>query len=106
MEYVALGIPVIAARTPTIAAYFDDSMVQFFEPGNVADLARCVVSLHGDRQRLARLVAASDSFNRKYNWENVAAGYVALVDRLGAREVTWPVQANIKSGQSGRSRGV
>ena len=30
LEYVALDTPVIAARTRTIAAYFDDSMVRFF----------------------------------------------------------------------------
>lgn len=85
MEYVALGTPVIAARTPTIATYFDDSMVQFFEPGNADDLAECIIALHDDRQRLACLVENSDRFNRQYNWDRVAADYVALIERLSVR---------------------
>jgi len=44
MEYVALGLPVIAARTSAIATYFDDTMVQFFQPGDVEDLTRSTVS--------------------------------------------------------------
>lgn len=84
MEYVALGTPVIAARTPTIAAYFDDSMVQFFEPGSVDELAGAILSLHSDRQRLSQLALHADKFNEQYSWERVAADYVALVDRLNA----------------------
>lgn len=85
MEYVALGTPVIAARTPTIAAYFDESMVQFFEPGSVEDLAHSILSLYGDRERLSRLAMQADRFNRRYSWERVAADYVALVDRMNNR---------------------
>lgn len=82
MEYVALGIPVIAAHTPTIAAYFDGRMVRFFRPGDVEDLARCIVDLHNDRRRLKELAHEADRFNETYSWDNVAADYVALVDRL------------------------
>jgi glycosyltransferase involved in cell wall biosynthesis len=82
MEYVAMGTPVIAARTPTIAAYFDDTMIQFFEPGSVDALAHSIVELYKDRRRLAELVEKSDAFNRRYNWDRVAANYVALVDQL------------------------
>jgi glycosyltransferase involved in cell wall biosynthesis len=85
MEYVAVGLPVIAARTPTIAAYLNETMVQFFTPGDAPDLARCIVALYHDRERLARLVEQSDEFNRRYNWTLLGAEYVALVERLGAQ---------------------
>jgi glycosyltransferase involved in cell wall biosynthesis len=85
MEYVALGIPVIAARTPAIKAYFDDTMVQFFEPGNVDDLANCIVSLGHDRQRLNQLAHNADRFNEQYNWDKVADEYVELVNGLNGR---------------------
>ena len=39
LEYVALGVPAVASRTATTADYFDDSMVQFFTPGDPDDLA-------------------------------------------------------------------
>jgi glycosyltransferase involved in cell wall biosynthesis len=85
MEYVALGRPVIAARTRAIATYFDDTMVQFFTPGDSYDLARCILALYTDRHRLAQLAENAGTFNQQYNWTKIGAQYVALVDRLSTR---------------------
>ena len=82
MEYVALGTPVIAARTRTISTYFDDSMVMFFRPDDADDLANCILTLHQHREKLESLAHNADKFNQKYNWAKVSAEYVALVDRL------------------------
>lgn len=82
MEYVALGIPVIAARTPTIATYFDETMVEFFTPGDADDLARCILALHADRTRLPQVAHNAERFCERYNWANVSADYVALVEQL------------------------
>lgn len=86
MEYTALGIPVIAAKTPAIEAYFDATMVRYFSSGDVAELADCIQSLYFDRQQLAQLAQNADQFNRRFNWTSVGAGYVALVKRLGSRD--------------------
>jgi glycosyltransferase involved in cell wall biosynthesis len=84
MEYVALGLPVIAARTPTIAAYFDETMVEFFEPDDPSDLASCILALHEDRERLAQLAENGQKFTNRHNWTEIRSAYVSLVDRLGA----------------------
>ena len=39
-EYLALGKPVIAPRTPGIQDYFDPESLFFFEAGDAGDLAR------------------------------------------------------------------
>jgi glycosyltransferase involved in cell wall biosynthesis len=83
MEYVAMGVPVIAARTPTVAAYFDDSMIEFFEPGDPDDLAAHIRLLYRDRERLEELSRNSAVFNRRYSWESIARRYCDLIDRLG-----------------------
>jgi glycosyltransferase involved in cell wall biosynthesis len=91
MEYAALGIPAIVARTPAIKYYFDDSMVEFFEPGDVDNLVHCICSLYGSPGRLAELVQGSKKFSQRYNWATISAQYVALVDRLSTRQATsWP----------------
>lgn len=82
MEYAALGLPAIAARTTAIASYFDETMVQFFAPGDVEDLARCILTLYSDRKRLAQLAQGIEKFNRRYNWPAQSAEYVRLVDQL------------------------
>jgi glycosyltransferase involved in cell wall biosynthesis len=86
MEYAALGIPAIVARTPAIAKYFDDSMVQFFTPGDAEDLARCIQVLDSDRKRLAELTIGIQKFNQQYNWKKASAGYVACVEQLVAKK--------------------
>jgi glycosyltransferase involved in cell wall biosynthesis len=83
LEYVAMGIPVIAARTPTIASYFDDSMIQFFEPGDVDELAGCIRTLHRDRTLLKALATNADDFNHRYDWPAVSTAFADLVLRLG-----------------------
>ena len=85
MEYAALGLPAIAARTTAIEAYFRDTMVEFFEPDDVDDLARCIRMLNKSPERLADLAQGSKKFNQKYNWSKIGAEYVALVERLGTR---------------------
>jgi glycosyltransferase involved in cell wall biosynthesis len=82
MEYAAMGLPAIAARTTAMQAYFQDTMVEFFEPNNVHDLARCIRLLYSSPERLAALARGCESFNQQYNWSKTGAVYVALVDRL------------------------
>jgi glycosyltransferase involved in cell wall biosynthesis len=82
MEYAALGLPVIAARTPTISRYFDESMVEFFVPGDVQGLAEGIIRLYHDRDRLDRLGRNISAFTRQWPWRRQRAEYMDLVDRL------------------------
>jgi glycosyltransferase involved in cell wall biosynthesis len=84
MEYAVMGIPCIAARTTAIDAYFRDTMVEFFVPGDAADLARCIRELHMDPIRLAHLSRKSRDFTLRHNWTDIGAGYVATIRRLSA----------------------
>ncbi len=44
MEYTALGMPAIVARTPAIEAYFDNTMVEYFTSEAVNELAASALS--------------------------------------------------------------
>lgn len=83
MEYAAMEFPAIAARTTTIQAYFRDTNVEFFEPGNLDDLVRCIMKLYHDPDRLVELTLGSKKFNQRYNWAKIGDEYISLVDRLG-----------------------
>ena len=87
MEYAALGVPVIAAHTTAISAYFDSEMVQYFIPEDVEDLANKILILYKDRARLAQYAQNIERFNQRYNWKIVAAQYVQVVERLGQKPV-------------------
>jgi glycosyltransferase involved in cell wall biosynthesis len=85
MEYAALGLPTIASRTTAIQDYFSNSNTEFFEPGNVDDLARLILDLFNNPARLAELSKKSQKFNQRYNWGKVSAEYVALVEQIRHR---------------------
>jgi glycosyltransferase involved in cell wall biosynthesis len=82
MEYTAVGVPVITARTPAIEAYFDETMVEFFDQENLDDLTAHLLKLYQNRARLKSLVECSDRFNQQHNWARQKANYVALVKSL------------------------
>jgi len=82
LEYIALKKPVICSRTETIQAYFDDSMVQYFSPGNVDEFASSIYSLYKDVSRRTEMSVNAEKFNREYNWECQKQKYYQLIDSL------------------------
>lgn len=82
MEYAALGVPSIAARTPGISHYFEDDQVCFFTPENVDELAACILDLYRDRAQLDVLARNIARFPARYEWSRLSSDYVALVERV------------------------
>jgi glycosyltransferase involved in cell wall biosynthesis len=95
MEYAALGLPAIAARTTAIESYFRNTMVEFFDPGNADDLARCIYALYNSSERLAELSAGCAVFNECYNWTKIGAEYHNLVESMivGNRNEDWDTES-------------
>jgi glycosyltransferase involved in cell wall biosynthesis len=86
LEYVTMGIPCITPKTGTIARYFDDTMVEFFEAENVDALAKAIVRLRNDPQRcLALSQQATERFGAVYTWSRHRRVYTELVERLLSR---------------------
>ena len=82
LEYVTLGLPIIASRTLAVSTYFDDSMIEFFDPGDAADLARSIEQLSRSATRCQELVDNTEAFYRQHSWCEVARTYAGLVDEL------------------------
>jgi glycosyltransferase involved in cell wall biosynthesis len=83
MEYAALGKPIITVKTPAIARYFDETMVDFIAPGDVEDLANAIRRLYYHPDRMAALSSGCLQFRQRYNWTAISTKYVSLVKRLG-----------------------
>jgi glycosyltransferase involved in cell wall biosynthesis len=83
LEYVCLGIPAITPKTGTIARYFDESMVRFFEAEDADSLAEAILYLYEhpqEREQLRR--SASEKFLAKYRWSEHKRVYTGLVKKL------------------------
>lgn len=82
LEYVSLGMPVIASSTSTIRAYFSESMLAFTTPGDPAALAEQIIGLYRNPERRHRLATAADTFSAEHNWPCEKTRYYQLVDSM------------------------
>jgi len=82
MEYVALGIPVVAPRLRTIQHYFADDMVGYFEPEDVVSLAEAICRLHADGEARYRQASAAARFLDEYGWDRQGEQLVAFYREL------------------------
>jgi len=80
MEYAVCGIPSIVSRTTAITAYFEDDMVEYFQPGNVDDLVSAIRRLYQDPKHRKELAFNIRRFNEKYNWSNQSSEFVSWVE--------------------------
>jgi glycosyltransferase involved in cell wall biosynthesis len=109
LEYVFVGIPCVAPKTGTIARYFDEEMIEFFEAENVGSLADAIIRLYRDSTRRSRLAAeATRRFANAYRWSEHKKVYTTLVTRLldeagGAATSSSEVEDRIDAGLEGSS---
>jgi glycosyltransferase involved in cell wall biosynthesis len=88
MEFMAMGIPVLASRTRIDEFYFGSDLVQFFESGNIEDLAAKIEYLMNNEPRRTQLSANALAFIRDNNWDVRKGCYFEIVDKLAARNHT------------------
>jgi glycosyltransferase involved in cell wall biosynthesis len=82
MEFMAVGVPVVASKTRIDQYYFNERLVQFFEPESAEDLATKILELAHDPARCSALRAHAMDFIGQNNWEAKKNVYLDLLDRL------------------------
>lgn len=82
LEFMALGVPVIASKTKIHAYYYDDSVVQYYENDDEAQLAEQMLRLKNDPRLRIRLVANAKKYVQENNWDARKHDYLHLVDTL------------------------
>lgn len=89
MEYVHMGIPVIASRLPATEHYFDETEVRYVTPGSAEELAGAIEELCADPRAAAGRAARASERMKEIAWGRQRSAYLALVDGLTSR-VTLP----------------
>jgi glycosyltransferase involved in cell wall biosynthesis len=82
LEYVYLGLPVVAPRLQIIQRYFDESMIKYYEPEDDRDMARCIVELYRSPEERKQLVRNARTFYDRHNWRSQADAYLRLIPGL------------------------
>ncbi len=82
LEFAYIGLPAVVPSFTNIQYYFDDTMVKFFTPENVIELAEAIVELYNDSEKRAELVHNARRFCQKYNWQTQKKIYLDLIQFL------------------------
>lgn len=82
MEFMAMGVPVLASETKIDRYYFTDEIVHFFKSGVAEDLAEKIVELVGNEGRRQELRQAAGVFINQNTWDVKKGTYLDLVERL------------------------
>jgi glycosyltransferase involved in cell wall biosynthesis len=82
LEFMAMGVPVLASRTRIDEYYFNDGIVQFFQSGSAEDMAEKILVLIEHPERREDLRKQSTEFIARNCWEVRQCEYLDLVDRL------------------------
>jgi len=82
LEFMSVGVPVIVSETKIDQYYFDDSLVQFFEPGNEKDLAEKMMLLIKNNELRQQLTDNASKFIQNNYWDVKKHIYLDLVDSL------------------------
>ncbi len=82
LEFMVMGVPVIASDTLVHKYYFDDSVIRFFKSEDHYDLARCIKQLAKEHTVRQRLVQNGYRFVMEQNWDVKKHTYLNLVNML------------------------
>ena len=82
MEFMSLGVPMVVSSTKIDRYYFNDSVVRFFESGNVDALADAMFDVLSNGEVRRGLVALASDYAARNSWENRKSAYLNLVDSL------------------------
>jgi glycosyltransferase involved in cell wall biosynthesis len=81
-EYMALRRPVIASRLRSVASYFPEDTILYFEPGDEADLARQVLYAFQNPDDLMHRIQRAAELYEVHRWQNEKERYLHVYDTL------------------------
>jgi glycosyltransferase involved in cell wall biosynthesis len=82
VDYWIFGLPVIASRLRAVAELYDDSVIEYFEPGNAADLAAAIQRLHANPARRAELARNGKLAELSNGWAAQRVTYLSVFESL------------------------
>jgi glycosyltransferase involved in cell wall biosynthesis len=82
VDYWIFGLPVIASRLQALSDLYDDRFVEYFGPGDAAELAAAIRRLHADAARRAELARNGEIAQLKNGWATQRIIYLGVFDSL------------------------
>jgi glycosyltransferase involved in cell wall biosynthesis len=82
IDYWIFGLPTIASRLRSVSAAYDESVLEYFEPGDASSLADAILHLHDDPERRAELARNGRAALRISGWDAQESLFLEVYDSL------------------------
>ncbi len=83
LEAMGTGLPIIASRVQGIGELVEENVNgAVFEPGNVDELAECLITLINAGEKRIEMGKASIKKVKSYDWKNIADAYLKLYEDI------------------------
>jgi glycosyltransferase involved in cell wall biosynthesis len=82
LEYVHMGIPVVASRLAVIERYFGPSEVSFAAPGDPASIAAEIEAIRANPDAARERAQSAAARLAGMEWQRQRQGYLAFIDEL------------------------
>jgi glycosyltransferase involved in cell wall biosynthesis len=86
MEFMALGVPIIASKTRIDTYYFNDALVQFFESGNEKDLSKKMSLIFQNPTVRQTAITNGLKFIEENNWTVKQKLYFNIINSFQGRK--------------------
>jgi len=105
VDYWIFGLPVVASRLRATAALYDDSVLEYFPPGDAAGLARAIARLQDDPRRREELARNGRAAHARHGWgvqrEAYLAPFLALAGGAAVARPSAPTSSTRPSAAAG-----
>lgn len=101
LEYVHMGLPVVASRLQGISGYFAESELNMFAPDDPAELSAAVQAVCFDPAAARQRAIRAGRRLRAIAWEHQRARYLSLVDELASARPRAPRSGKPSAGLGG-----
>lgn len=82
LEFMILGVPVIASDTEIHKYYLDSSILKYFEAGNVDDLSSCLEYFYINRTDREEYVQNANKFITTMYWSVRSKEYISIINKM------------------------
>ncbi|MBI2616839.1 glycosyltransferase family 4 protein [Candidatus Gottesmanbacteria bacterium] len=82
LEFIQMGVPVIATKTTILSRYFDQTMIFFLKENTPKEFSDAVWRLYSNEKLRKSLVKNAKKYFTKHNWNKEESKYHAVVTKL------------------------
>jgi glycosyltransferase involved in cell wall biosynthesis len=86
LEFMALGVPIVASRTKIHAYYYSDSLVEYYDNDDETALAALILALRNNPDRRRELARRAQDYAAENNWQVNKQDYLLLVDSMVSKK--------------------